>query len=530
MSHITRWRLVGTIIWTLVPLYILLSFAHWLAPDSLDEYSAFTPFLALVCLQAYYISRKHKFSANWSGFNPTAGIGSTLHFWIRAQFVPSIPLAIMHATTLTALYRTLYSIPSTQGLCLHEHHILLHTVSWIYAAFNTEALLFVFPRLHRTRWQRVRQILPQCIKTSLTRTGPVLVLAYVTHVLLAPLLVSLLTYIAHSLGWYAHHCSAPVTTDTDTDFRSSMTEVCTVTEGASVTEFSEQSVGPWLSNLTLLDAVLPKLVLVTLLCAFIESYLYQLTQIIFTEVRTNEVILAKLGTHVPVVTATLVERRLLPRTSAAHSASGRSATASTRAAGPGRFGAVCAAHSPRHLRRSDWTHVAVSARCHLFDTDDIQCASRHPVDTCQCRAVPRPGHEISTGNLAHSAAAVSSVFAAISVSRHAAVHVVRARPLAADSILERGRSFGPGDEQSGGAGHAQHTAAHLVAAQSVLSAVAAPLSRQHCSARSSSLGRAAQCPAAGNHHIYLHHHDDLLRKSRTVQLLSRACIDTARFC
>jgi hypothetical protein len=148
---------------------------------------------------------------------------------------------------------------------LHEHHILLHTVSWIYAAFNTEALLFVFPRLHRTRWQRVRQILPQCIKTSLTRTGPVLVLAYVTHVLLAPLLVSLLTYIAHSLGW------------------SSMTEVCTVTEGASVTEFSEQSVGPWLSNLTLLDAVLPKLVLVTLLCAFIESYLYQLTQIIFTE-------------------------------------------------------------------------------------------------------------------------------------------------------------------------------------------------------------------------------------------------------
>lgn len=64
-----------------------------------------------------------------------------------------------------------------------------------------------------------------------------------------------------------------------------MTEVCTVSEGASVLEFSEQHVGPWLMHLTLLDAVLPKLVLVTLLCGFIESYLHQLAQIVFTEVR-----------------------------------------------------------------------------------------------------------------------------------------------------------------------------------------------------------------------------------------------------
>ncbi len=201
MSHIARWRLVGTIIWTLLPVYILLSFTHWLAPDTLAEHTAFTPLLAFICLQAYYISRKHTFSTNWSGFNPTAGIGSTLHFWMRTQFVPSIPLAIIHATTMNILYRTLFSIPSTQGLCLHEHHILLHVVSWIYAAFNTEALLFVYPRLHRTRWQRVRQALPQCIKTSLTRAGPVLVLAYTAHLLLAPLLTSLITYVAYSLGW-----------------------------------------------------------------------------------------------------------------------------------------------------------------------------------------------------------------------------------------------------------------------------------------------------------------------------------------
>lgn len=269
MRNITRWRLVGTIIWTLLPLYILLSFTRWLAPDPLDENSAFTPFLALVCLHAYYISRTHKFSTNWSGFNPTAGIGSTLHFWLRTQLVPSIPLAIIHATTLNMLYRTLFVIPSTQGLCLHEHHILLLLVSGYYALFNTEAPLFVFPRLHRARWQRVRQVVPQCVKRALTRAGPVLVLAYTTHVLLSPLLTALITYIAHSLGW------------------SSMTEVCTVTAGASVMEFTEQSVGAWFMNLTVLDAVLPKLVLVTLLCGFIESYLYHLAQIIFTEVRVQ---------------------------------------------------------------------------------------------------------------------------------------------------------------------------------------------------------------------------------------------------
>lgn len=66
-----------------------------------------------------------------------------------------------------------------------------------------------------------------------------------------------------------------------------MTEVCTVTAGASVMEFTEQSVGPWFMNLTVLDAVLPKLVLVTLLCGLIESYLYHLAQIIFTEVRAQ---------------------------------------------------------------------------------------------------------------------------------------------------------------------------------------------------------------------------------------------------
>ena len=201
MTRITRWRLVGTILWTLVPMYILLSFARWLAPDA-NEHTSFSPFLALVCLQTYYISRNHKFSNNWSGFNPAAGIGSTLQFWMRVHFVPAIPLTLMHATTLTILYTTLYTVPSTQGLCLHEHYILLLIVSWTYAVFNTDALLFVFPRLHRTRWQRVRQIVPQCVKTALTRSVPVLLFSYATHLLFSPLLIALVTYIAHSLGWY----------------------------------------------------------------------------------------------------------------------------------------------------------------------------------------------------------------------------------------------------------------------------------------------------------------------------------------
>jgi hypothetical protein len=60
--------------------------------------------------------------------------------------------------------------------------------------------------------------------------------------------------------------------------------VCTVLEPASVTEYSEQHVLPWLMHLTALDAVLPKLVLVTLVAGLIAAYLHHLVQIVYTEV------------------------------------------------------------------------------------------------------------------------------------------------------------------------------------------------------------------------------------------------------
>ena len=110
-----------------------------------------------------------------------------------------------------------------------------------------------------------------------------------------------------------------------------MTEVCAVVDGTSVTEFSEQSVGSWLVHLTVLDAVLPKLIVVTLLCGFIESYIYQLAQIIFTEVNVEHYQIRKLI----LVTAAVSEHRLLNNTTVANSASIRCTAATARSISPG---------------------------------------------------------------------------------------------------------------------------------------------------------------------------------------------------